>query len=323
MDISMSKNRCSSVYLKIIFYFSSLFVLTCNPVELSSAPNYYYSAINYSEYQTLGELEQNDQTEKIEIYLQRFVPGLSVTYSEVIDTMIAEGHHVYLRGGIIRDLLSITTSEPNDVDLDYTGKVEELIAICEKNHWRYTHFPKRQIVIIGDYRYGSIDAMPVRSDEESAGDAALEFTINNIFYHCNTRSFLRGSEIGLQDISFDRLNIIANDWNAWLYQPSSHPYYKIFRFWKMVGKGYVYSTELQKFFYQETSKIIKKDEDGFKRDISHYLSGHLYSFDDVYHGAIAIMGYHWAQENVFKVKGEVTEQQALIYSERDQHTFYP
>ena len=143
----MLKNRCSSVYLKIIFYFSSLFALTCNPVELSSAPNYYYSGINYSEYQTLGELEQNDQTEKIEIYLQRLVPGLSASYREVIDELITEGHHVYLRGGIIRDLLSITTSEPNDVDLDYTGDVEDLIAICEKNHWRYTHFPKRQIII--------------------------------------------------------------------------------------------------------------------------------------------------------------------------------
>ena len=95
------------------------------------------------------------------------------------------------------------------------------------------------------------------------------------------------------------------------------------RFWKMVGKGYVYSMELQNFFYQETSNIIKEDSERFRRDISHYLSAHLYSFDDVYHGAIAIMGYEWAHENVFKVKGEVTERQALIHSERDQHTFHP
>jgi hypothetical protein len=323
MSRYVNKYLGRSILWNFSIKFILMFILIYLPTEVASTPNYYYSAINYKEYQGLGELEQKEQAGKIEAYLQKQVPGLPVSYREVIDALVTAGHDVYLRGGVIRDLLSITNSEPSDVDLDYTGEVKDLITILEKNHWCYTQFPGRKLVVIGDHRHNSIDAMPVRQDEASTGDAALEFTINNIFYHCNTNSFLRGGEIGLQDLSYDRLNIIAKDWNVWLYENKSHHYYKLFRFWKMVGKGYVYSTIFQNFFYNEASKIISEDEDGFQKDVVQYLAGHLSSYDDVIHGVTAIMGYEWAQEHVVKLRSEILGLHGNIESQKDKYTFHP
>ena len=319
----MFKKGSSPFYFRIILSIFLYFTFSFQVAELSAAPNYYYSSINYRKYQSLGELQENDQAEKIEAYLHRQVPGLFVTYRDIINTLIAEGHDVYLRGGVVRDLLSLSSTEPNDVDLDYTATVEELIAICEKNHWKYTHFPHRQIVTIGDNRHGSIDAMPVRTDEETDSEASLEFTINNIFYHCNTKSFLQNSEIGLLDLSYDRIHILTNDWKQWLKESKAHPYYKIIRFWKMVGKGYVYSKKLQEFFCQETNKILIKDQKGFQKDLFQYLSHHMHSYNDVNHGAIAIMGYDWAQKNLSNYLETVEQLYIKAESDKEKHTYHP
>jgi hypothetical protein len=314
--------RPPSFYYKTIL--SLFFLLAISPIsKISAAPNYYYSAINYKKYQSLGELPGNEQTEKIEAYLQKQVPGLSASYQDVINAIIAEGHDVYLRGGVVRDLLSLSEAEPNDVDLDYTATVEELIAICEKNHWQYTHFPNRLVVTIGDHRGGAIDAMPVRCDEETDSEASLEFTINNIFYHCNTKSFLRSSEVGLIDLSYDRIHILTDNWELWLKESNAHPYYKIIRFWKMVGKGYVYSKKLQDFFFSETNKILTRDSKGFQKDLFHYVSHHHYSYQDIYHGAVAIMGYEWAQNNVSCNSDYISNLYLKAEAEKDKYTLHP
>ena len=315
----MLNMKPQSVCLRIFFTFLFLGFMNI-PQEIYSSPNYFYNP------RTLGHSNKeniNEQVEKIESYLKRNVPGLSATYREVIDALIEDGSHVYLLGGIVRDLLSAAASEPNDVDLQFTGPVENLIKICEKNHWRYTHSQGKNYITIGDYKLGSIGALFIPKKKSSAGDSVLEFTINNIFYYCNTNSFLQGSEIGLEDLNGDRLQIISDDLNAWLFLSSSHPYDKIFRFWKMVGKGYIYSVKLQNFFYDETSKLLKGDPEGFKKNMINYLGGHFYSFDDVYRGSVAIMGYDWAQENVLSINGEAAEQQALYFSKRDQITYFP
>lgn len=311
------------LFFQLLFCFTFFISLFIPFWDLSAAPNYYYSAINYEKYQKLEELKENELADKIELYLQKKVPGLDANYRDVIDALISEGYHVYLRGGVVRDLLSLSSNEPSDVDLDYTGSVQELIEILKKHHWQYTHFPHRQVVTIGDYAQGAIDAVPVRTDEEPESETSLEFTINNIFYHANTKSFLRNSEIGLMDLSYDRIHIQSNHWKVWLYQSNGHRYYKIFRFWKMVGKGYVYSEQLQRFFYEETLTIKQTDPEGFQIDLNNYLSTHLYSYDDVYHGSIAIMGYDWAQKNINSNKEEITKLHSDVEAEKSRHTYYP
>ncbi len=319
--MASSSSRPFLSRLNLIF-FSLMAIFSC--WELQAAPNYYYyPGLNYSELERLGEIEEVANSEKIEAYLQKMVPGLNVSYRQLIDILIAEGFHVYLRGGAVRDVLSLSMIEPNDVDLDYTGEVEDLIAICQKHHWQYTHFPNRKIVTIGDPLKGGIDAMPVRWDEETDNEASLEFTINNIFYHCNTHSFLKSSEVGLQDLIYDRIHILTNNWEAWLYQPGIHPYYKIFRFWKMVGKGYVFSNRLQEFFSSETERIIAQDPKGWEKDLNEHLSTHFYSYNDIFHGAVAIMGYDWAVEHLQNQKEALEKLHFKILREKENFTYYP
>lgn len=296
---------------------SALFV-ACPGVG-SASPNYYSPSIDHHRHNREGEIEAQEQSERIEAYLQRNVPGLSASFKEVIDALIAEGHHVYLTGGVVRDLLSLNCIQPNDVDLDYLGTVEELIAILEKKQWRYTRLPEQNLVIIGDHRAGSIDAMPIK-EGKGANEYTLEFTINNIFYHCNTRAFTPGSLIGLTDLQNERLNIVAADWEQWLYQPQGHRYYKIFRFWKMVGKGYVYSLKLARFIQEETEKSLLADPEGFHGEMLNFMSKHMSSFDELNRGCMAIMGYEWALDNCAVLKDDAQKLQDVFEAKKDRHT---
>lgn len=316
----MAKKNLNDIFFKL--YIPLLLIATFSFWELNGAPNYYYyPGISYSELESLGEIEEFAKSEKIEVFLKKQVPGLSVSYRGLIDVLIEEGCHVYLRGGVVRDVLSFSKIEPNDVDLDYTGKVDQLIAICQKYHWQFTHFPGRKIVTIGDPLKGGIDAMPMRWDEKTDNESMLEFTINNIFYHCNTRSFTKSSEAGLKDLTYDRINILTENWKAWLYQGGIHPYYKVFRFWKMVGKGYVFSQRLQDFFIEETKLIMNNDPKGWENDLFEHLSSHFFAYDDIFHGAIAIMGYDWTEEHLSAHKEKMEHLYYKILREKEQNTY--
>jgi len=280
---------------------------------LSADPNYYCPNLNCDDYQNVSLVETEKEAGKIEAFLKKPLPHVErVSYQDVIDALIARGFDVYIKGGVIRDLLSMNSIDPKDVDIDFTGTMEELIEILEANRWTYTHIPGRYALIIGDYQSIFIDAVPTgHTPYLDRINSISEFTINNIFYHCNTQGFLEGFDTGLRDLRDDRLQIIAKDWRLWLYGTDPDPgrrYYKIFRFWKMVGKGYVYSTEMSQFFLDEIDNILKQDQEQFIKELVVYLSSHYKSFDEVYRGCLAIMGNDWTYNNLLSLKDEINRE---------------
>ncbi|MGA8164050.1 MAG: hypothetical protein WB791_03375 [Waddliaceae bacterium] len=304
-----------------VFFLISLFVYSFN--ELSSCPNYYYySDFNYQKYRNFSVIHETEQREKIEAYLKRSVPALKGdSFRDVIDAITAKNFEAYIVGGMIRDLLSLNPAEPRDIDLRYTGSIEELKDILDSHRWPYTHLPGRHYVIIGDHRGTFMDAVSIdTSSKNKIDDGSDEFTINNIFYHCNTRSFAGNSKAGLEDFAYDRLRILAKDWKAWLYEDTGHRHYLIFRFWKMVGKGYVYSTEMADFFIHETEMIFKDNHEEFHEQLLHYLGSHYEAFDEIYRGCLAIMGYDWTHGNFLSFKDEIEQRHEEKTAIRDKYT---
>lgn len=267
------------------------------------------------------EFSIEDKLSRVENYLDRLVPGLDVSYNTVINTLINEGWDVYIRGGAMRDLLAPVPNEPKDIDFDYSGTDEELKAILERNQWQYTQLPGRTTIVIGEHRGTHMEAVPL-SVAFGHGESSLEFTINNIFYHCNKKCLVPGTEIGVEDLSYQRLNILTPNWKTWLYRKGRHPFERIFRSWNMIGKGYVYSVDFANFINRETVKKMHRYPDVFKEEMLHYLGAHYDSFDDVYYGSIAIMGYDWAQEQLVPLKEEAEQKSISGHELKDQFTYF-
>lgn len=262
-----------------------------------------------------------ERLSNVESFLDRQVPGLNVSYNTVIQAMINEGWDVYIRGGAMRDLLAPIPSEPKDIDFDYSGTAEELKAILDKNQWQYTQLPGRSTIVIGDHRGIHMEAVPL-TVAFGHGESSLEFTINNIFYHTNTKELVPGTEIGVVDLNYQRLNILTPNLHAWLYRKGRHPYERIYRSWNMIGKGFVYSVDFANFLYGEAVKKMHRFPDLFREEMLHYLGAHYDSFDDVYYGAIAIMGYDWAQEQLLPLKEEAEQRSLKGQETRDQFTYF-
>lgn len=262
-----------------------------------------------------------DRLDRVENFLNRQVPGLEVSYHTVIETLINEGWDVYIRGGAMRDLLAPIPNEPKDIDFDYSGTTEELKAILDRHQWQYTQLPGRSTIVIGEHRGIHMEAVPL-SVAFGHGESSLEFTINNIFYHCNQKSLVPGTEVGVVDLSYQRLNILTSNWKTWLYRKGRHPFERIFRSWNMIGKGFVYSVDFANFLNREAVKKMHRFPDIFREEMLHYLGAHYESFDDIYYGSIAIMGYDWAQEQVLSLKDEAEKKNIAGQDLRDQFTFF-
>ncbi len=289
--------------------------------QVEASPSYYFNPYFNNNSETIHQQENED---KIEAYLQNQVPGLNVSYRDVIDAMIEHGFEVFLKGGVIRDLISHVPSEPQDVDLGFNGKLDDLEQLLKKKGWMYYRKPEGWILIIGDHRSNFIEAVPIISQDfgENSNDYK-EFTINSIYYSCNSKCFLSDSIEGLKDLSQDRLKTFTDDWQKWLQSTVTLKYYKIFRFWKMVGKGYVFNVKFGDFLACETQNNIANDKEEFIFELRNYLSKHFHSFDDVYHGCIAAMGYEWAKEHLYFLKDEALQRSLEIDSEMDLYTYFP
>lgn len=268
----------------------------------------------------LASIEQKEG-EKIEKFLKKTVPGLDVSYREVFDTIIAEGHRVYLKGGVIRDLVIDPDSEPNDVDFGFSCTQEELKTILTKNRWQYTSLPDYPVITIGDRDGAFLEGLPKRFTV-ATNENQLEFTVNNIFYSVNDRKFIMDYELGIKDLLDRRLRVLAKDWDKWLIGDSRHVYYKIFRFWKMVGKGYIYQSDFEEFIREKTLIALNEDGEFFREEIFAYFSSHFHAFDEVSAGARIIMGDDWYQKQIASIKDQLEAEYNFRNTEYDKFTYF-
>lgn len=237
-----------------------------------------------------------DQAQRIEDYLKTQVPGLNYNYREILDMITHEGHDVWIIGGTIRDLLSPDENSPKDLDFTFDCSLDDIEAILTKNRVPYTRILEDDVINIGT-KEGGLEGVE-SSFSLQAKDENLEFTVNTIHYHLNSATFEPRFKEGLKDLKEKKITVSTKNLNEWLYAGQSERPIKIFRYWKMRGKGYLGLTHLERFIIIEATKAYRKDPEAFKENMLQYLGSHFSSFDEINKGCSLTMGSKWCQENV-------------------------
>ncbi|MEM1283731.1 MAG: hypothetical protein AAGG81_09295 [Chlamydiota bacterium] len=270
--------------------------------------------------------EHNEKYQKkvevIEKFLQTTVPGLDISYREVFDALIEEGQEIYIKGGLIRDLLSPNPQIPHDVDFVFSGTKEEILAVIHKHQWQHTTQPDYSLITIGDYTRICIEGVSKKGFLPT-NEHQLEFTINNIFYHVNSRSFTNNSDESFEDLDYNRLRIQAKDWREWLYgSHGNYRYAKLFRVWKMIGKGYIYQINFESFIKDETIAAQENDSERFNEELLRYLGNHYESFGDISRGVLSVMGNEWQSEHLLPIEVEAEKKSHTVMDEMKEFTFF-
>jgi hypothetical protein len=261
------------------------------------------------------------KVEVIENFFQKTVPGLDVSYREAFDILIADGQDIYVKGGLIRDLLAPVPKVPHDVDFVFSGTKEEILAVANKHKWQYTTQPDYSLIAIGDYSRVCLEGVS-REGFLPTNKNQLEFTINNIYYHVNSRSFVVDSEQSFEDLEHSRLRVLAKDWKEWLYgSHGRYRYAKLFRVWKMIGKGYIYQIDFETFIRKETLNAQEDDIEGFNKELLKYLSNHFESFEDISRGSYAVMGDEWQSQFILTLREEAEKGNQLVAEKMKEFTF--
>ena len=276
----------------------------------------------YSKELNRDSVDRQRSVEIIEKFLEQPVPGLEVSYREFFDTMINEGFQVYLMGGVLRDLLSDPKQKVNDVDFNFLAPKEELVSFMKKHRWQYTTLPNSAIVTIGD-NDNNQHTLEGRSTtlEYMKDDNNYEFTVNEIFYDLKDRTFLPNYEKSREDIRNKRLRISAHDWKVWF--NSSVPYKKVLRFWKMTGKGYIYSVEVENYVRNIVQEAMKNDADAFNREIIKYIGTHYSGFEDVIRGCKNTMGQEWCESVLLSKKNLIINKDKSFKEKQARFSFKP
>lgn len=277
------------------------FALFLSTSTLTSIPVHHTSPIqlNVNAHVSTEEIEY---ARKIETYLKNNLPGSDLTYRDILSMIIKEGHNVWLSGGAVRDLLGDDGDVPKDVDFYYDCTPEKLEEILIENNVFYTRTPGRMPTHIG-----YMDGLQMEGSESRYGvhakDYEQEFTVNTIHYHVNTAKFEPRYKEGIKDLKEKKIVVKEKNLNEWLYGSldSSNflvePSYKIFRFWKMRGKGYRADAHLEHFVISEAVKSFKKNPELFQKALLHYMGKHFASFDQVSKGCAMTMGNSWCEDH--------------------------
>jgi len=256
------------------------------------------------EIQRIKNVNDQENILAIEMFLQRTVPGLSVSYAEVFQVMIAKGYNIYLIGGTIRDLLLDDPVPPNDVDFVYSCTSDELEALLIEQQWFYTRLPSKTLFEIGDLNGQYLQG--VRETSSFSDDVnQKDFTVNQMIYDVKNHCFLEKSRQGFIDLKSKQLRVPSADWKKWIFDNSPKKRIdKIFRFWKMVAKGYSYSSEFEEFIRNETLFMEENEPEFLRAELIRYFSGHIENYEEAVIGCKIIMGREWCETNFMSLYNE-------------------
>lgn len=244
------------------------------------------------------------EKEIIENFLNNNVPGFQLSYRDFFNLLIHENISVYLHGGAIRDLLSEPQKKPNDIDFIYSCSKEELIEILRIYGFRPVGRPDGKVIFIGSLDSNFLEAYSEPLENRN-NPYLQDFTVNSVLYDLKNKKFIKGSKERINDIKNNRLRIEASDWDRWITQDNVYtPHYKIFRFFKMIGKGYCYQLNFERYMKKKIEELSKNPEE-FKEYVLMYLSTHFSSLNELKHGAKTLMGEKWCYDNIEKYCQEI------------------
>ncbi len=198
--------------------------------------------------------------------IEKKVVGTEHSALEFINKMIEEKCNVYLLGGAVRDVLMGKMEQVNDIDIDTNCDVNKIDEVCKK-HFDNKHCFKKESV----FHFGSEAHKPERLDVAINKDTfetpkltCVEYSPNALAYEYGTDNvivdFTGGS---VTDVCTKKIRIPVgkDDMDAWAAERGDDGGKKIFRYWKMRGKGFTKGNEeTEEYVVKKAKEYIKNDD---------------------------------------------------------------
>ena len=153
---------------------------------------------------------------------------------------------------------------------------------------------------------------------------SLEFCLNSVFYHWNTKSLIDPTSKGCEDILNGKLSIPLDNKKEWLFGDGlGFRYSKIFRFWKLIGRGYIPEASAQVFLIDAAKKGLENNKNEFLMELARYLGRDYNDFESYSQGCSVVMGKQWRDEVIQPMLDEILKSYRIKEEAWDKHTYQP
>jgi hypothetical protein len=166
------------------------------------------------------------------------VPGLrGVSYLDVFKKLTTSGweHHIFLFGGLVRDILRRKVG--NDIDITFSAPTVELAEICQTNGYKFKL--DGDYILIGDEKGEEyLEGMVITHNGITPPENS-DFSMNWVFYDFCNDVIIDKTGFAVPAVIANRLEIpcCRDKWDSWLAIGGSRV---LFRYYKFLIRGFEY-----------------------------------------------------------------------------------
>jgi hypothetical protein len=188
------------------------------------------------------------------------VPGLGdVTYLDCFRKITSTNEwesHVYLFGGLVRDILLRTVG--NDIDIGFSAPASELEGICKKNG--YSCNLDGDYILIGESTSDEYLEGMVISYNGIQPPYHADFSMNTLFYDFNNDIIIDKTGIGIPAVKANRCDLPCpqQQWNDWVQVNGCRVFFRLYKF---CLRGYEYDAGEMTFVAGSLLEWWSRDED--------------------------------------------------------------
>mmetsp|Transcript_3239 Transcript_3239/g.5242 ORF Transcript_3239/g.5242 Transcript_3239/m.5242 type:complete len:501 (+) Transcript_3239:51-1553(+) len=195
------------------------------------------------------------------------VPGLGETsYLDVFHTLTHSGweHHIFLFGGLVRDILRRKVG--NDIDITFSAPAMELEEICHQHGFKCKL--EGDYILIGDESGAEyLEGMVITHNGITPPENS-DFSMNWVFYDFCNDVIIDKTGLAISAILANRCEIPCprSTWDTWVRIGGSRI---LFRYYKFLIRGYAYNreemayiaTRLLAFWSQDAEETVEIGRD--------------------------------------------------------------
>lgn len=197
-------------------------------------------------------------TKALRLICSAHVPGLGdVTYLDCFDKLTSSDweSHIYLFGGLVRDILLRTVG--NDIDIGFSAPAAELQKICEKH--KYTCMLDGDYILIGEQNAEEYLEGMVISYNGIQPSYHADFSMNTLFYDFKNDIIIDRTGIGIPAIQANRCDLPCpqKQWHDWVAVNGCRVFFRLYKF---LLRGYDYDPEEMAYVAGQLLEWWSRDE---------------------------------------------------------------
>ena len=211
-------------------------------------PHKVYAGVNMSEQAQLWHSATIDRVIDTARARPVHLPATNreTTFNEIFEMVLAQGHEVYIYGGVLRDVFMYGPGLADDVDVAFSCTVAQLVGWCEERGWVKEDCKLKTDEATGEVRWDYI-AIGAGKEKFSGhplnADCAGEFTFNCMLYDLRRRVLIDATGWGVRDAVRRELRIPydggrVGQWSLWSTMCDRLPGMSALRFFNFRSRGF-------------------------------------------------------------------------------------